>query len=100
MPAKRWAGYRLRTIDATTICQPGADRTTSRLHAGYDLASGQVDHIELTDLHGAENLRHLTYRPGEVALGDRVYARARNLRLVRRDGADFIVRMGRNSLRL
>jgi len=49
VPAKRWAGYRLRALDATAICQPGADRTTWRLHVGYDLASGQVDHIALTD---------------------------------------------------
>src|ERR1700687_1906269 len=50
IPAKRWAGYRLRALDATTICEPGADRTTWRLHVGYDLASGQVDHVELTDV--------------------------------------------------
>jgi hypothetical protein len=99
LPTKRWAGYRLRAIDATTICQPGADRTTWRLHVGYDLASGQVDQIALTDGHGAENLQRLTYRPGEIVLGDRVYARARNLQLVKGDGADFIVRAGWSSLR-
>jgi DDE family transposase len=100
VPAKRWAGYRLRAVDATSICQPGADRTTWRLHVGYDLASGQVDHIALTDGRGAENLQRLTYRPGEIVLGDRIYARAQNLRGVKRDGADFIVRTGWNSLRL
>jgi hypothetical protein len=100
LPTKRWAGYRLRAIDATAICQPGADRTTWRLHVGYDLASGQVDQIVLTDGRGAENLQRLTYRPGEIVLGDRIYARAHNLELVKRDGADFIVRTGWNSLRL
>ncbi len=100
LPTKRWAGYRLRAIDATAICQPGADRTSWRLHVGYDLASGQVDQIALTDGRGAENLQRLTYRPGEIVLGDRIYARAHNLQLVRRDGADFIVRTGWNSLRL
>jgi hypothetical protein len=100
LPTKRWAGYRLRAIDATAICQPGADRTTWRLHVGFDLASGQVDQIALTDGRGAENLQRLTYRPGEIVLGDRIYARAHNLQLVKRDGADFIVRTGWNSLRL
>src|ERR1700756_5032524 len=28
MPAGRWAGYRLRALDGTSICEPGADRTT------------------------------------------------------------------------
>src|SRR5262249_60595658 len=100
VPAKRWAGYRLRAIDATAICQPGADRTTWRLHVGYDLASGQVDHIALTDGRGAENLQRLTYRPGEIGLGDRVYARAHNLRSVQSDGCDFVVRTRWNFLRL
>jgi Transposase DDE domain len=100
MPAKRWGGYRLRAIDATAICAPGADRTSWRLHLGYDLASGQVDQIALTDGRGAENLQRLRYQPGEIVLGDRIYARARNLRLVKSEGADFIVRTGWNALRL
>src|SRR5215216_5914821 len=48
---------------------------------------------------GGENLQRLTYQPGEIVLADRGYARARNLRLVKEDGADFIVRTGWNSLR-
>jgi hypothetical protein len=100
VPAGRWCGYRLRALDGTSICEPGADRTTWRLHVGYDLATGQVDQIELTDVHGAENLQRLSYRPGDIVLGDRCYARPRDLRPVIDAGADFIVRAGWNSLRL
>jgi IS4 transposase len=100
MPAGRWAGYRLRALDATSICQPGADRTTWRLHVGYDLATGQVDQLELTDGRGAENLQRLAYRPGDIVLADRYYAKPRDLRPVLEAGADFIVRTGWNSLRL
>src|ERR1700681_3307936 len=100
MPAGRWAGYRLRALDGTSICQPGADRTTWRLHVGYDLATAQVDQLELTDVHGAETLQRLAYRPGDIVLGDRYYARPRDLRPVMDAGADFIVRTGWNSLRL
>src|ERR1700716_1381420 len=99
-PTGRWAGYRLRALDGTSICEPGADRTTWRLHVGYDLATGQVDQLELTDVHGAENLQRLTYRPGDIVLGDRCYARPRDLRPVIEAGADFIVRTGWKSLRL
>src|SRR5271168_3076311 len=100
LPAGRWSGYRLRALDGTSICQPGADRTTWRLHVGYDLVTGQVDQLELTDVHGAENLQRLSYRPGDIALVDRCYARPRDLRPVIDAGADFIVRTGWNSLRL
>src|SRR5258708_2336262 len=99
-PTKRWAGHRLRVLDATSIWQPGADRTTWRLHVGYDLATGQVDQLELTDVHGAENLQRLSYRSGDIVLADRYYARPRDLRPVIDAGADFIVRTGWNSLRL
>jgi hypothetical protein len=98
--AGRWSGYRLRALDATSVCEPGADRTTWRLHVGYDLAAGQVDHIELTDGRGAESLRRLPYQPNEIVLADRYYARPRDLRPVIEDGAHFIVRTGWNSLRL
>src|SRR6202035_2080555 len=100
VPARQWAGYRLRALDGTSICEPGADRTTWRLHVGYDLATGQVDQLELTDVHGAENLQRLIYRKGDIVLGDRYYARPRDLRPVIAAGADFIVRTGWNSLRL
>jgi hypothetical protein len=100
VPAGRWAGYRLRALDGTSICQPGANRTTWRLHVGYDLATGQVDQLELTDGHGAENLQRLSYAPGDIVLGDRYYAKPRDLRPVIEAGADFIVRTGWNSLRL
>src|ERR1700674_527900 len=99
-PAGRWAEYRLRALDGTSICQPGADRTTWRLHVGYDLATSQVDQLELTDVHGAENLQRLTYRPGDIVMADRYYARPRDLRPVIHAGAHFIVRTGWNSLRL
>jgi hypothetical protein len=100
VPVGRFAGHRLRALDATSICHPGADRTSWRLHVGYDLASGETDHVDVTDCHGAESLRRLTYQPGEIVLADRGYARPRDLRPVTAAGADFIVRIGWNSLRL
>ena len=100
LPGGRWAGHRLRAIDATTLCQPGADRTTWRLHVGYDLADGQVDQLELTDVHGGESLRRFTWRPGDIALADRGYAKPRDLRPVIEAGAHVIVRTGWTSLRL
>jgi hypothetical protein len=100
LPVRRWTGYRLLALDGTSICEPGADRTTWRLHVSYSLATGQADQIVLTDGRGAENLQRITYRPGDIVLADRCYARPRDLRPVIDAGADFIVRMGWNALSL
>lgn len=94
-----WAGWRLRVIDASTICQPGADRTTWRLHVSYDL-SGGVDDFELTDDRGAERLTRFTWQPGDIGIGDRGYARPGDFAPVVDSGAHLVVRTGWNSLRL
>lgn len=99
-PAGRWRGRRLRARDATTICAPGADGTTWRLHASLDLASGEIDELTLTDGRGAESLNRFIHRKGDIELVDRGYARPRDLRPVVEAGADFVVRIGWNSLRL
>ncbi|MGO8013135.1 IS4/IS5 family transposase, partial [Rhizobium ruizarguesonis] len=79
-PAGRFAGYRLRVLYGTSIFHPGADRTTWRLHVGYDLATAQVYQLEVTDIHGGENLQRLTYAPVDMVRADRCYARPRDLR--------------------
>ena len=95
---KSWKDYRLRAFDATTLCQPGATGTTWRLHVGYDVAGGQVDKLELTDDKGAESLNRFGFKPGDIGLIDRGYARPRDLRPVLDAGADLIVRIGWTSL--
>jgi len=91
---------RLCAVDATALCEPGAKGTSWRLHVGYDLMAGQVDQLTLTDGSGAESLSRFVCRPGDIVLGDRGYAKARDLRPVIDAGADFITRMGWNALHL
>jgi hypothetical protein len=94
-----WAGWRLRVIDASTICEPAAEGTTWRLHLCYDL-SGEVDNFELTDDKGAERLTRFAWQAGDIAIGDRGYARPGDLAPVLESGAHLVVRTGWNSLRL
>jgi len=94
-----WKGRRLRVIDASSICHPGADRTSHRLHLTYDL-SGGVDDFELTDNSGAERLSRFEWQRADSALGDRYYARPGELPAVLDSGADLLIRTGWNSLRL
>ena len=94
-----WAGWRLRVIDASTICEPAAEGTTWRLHLSYDL-SGGVDDFELTDDKGAERLTRFAWQAGDLGIGDRGYARPGDFAPVLESGAHLVVRTGWNSLRL
>ena len=94
------AGRHLRIVDASSIGAPGAVGTDWRVHAEYDPGDGRFIGFELTGIRGAEGFARFRLAAGEVALGDRGYARPRSLQYVLASGADFVVRVGCYSLRL
>lgn len=100
LTASPLAGRCLRIVDASGIKSPGAKGTQWRLHADYDPGTARFTGLELTDLHEAEGFALLRFGPGEVALGDRGYARPPGLQHVLASGADFVVRVGWYSLRM
>jgi IS4 transposase len=92
-------GRRLRIADGSMITGPGGKRKW-RLHAAFDPVAGRFTDLALTDEHGAESFDRTDWRAGDVALGDRCYARPPALRRILAAGADFIVRTGWTRLRL
>jgi Transposase DDE domain len=87
-------------VDATTLSAPGSGGTDWRVHVAYDLVAQRIAAVALSDRRGAESLRNFAWAPGDLAVGDRGYAKARDLAAVAKAGADFIVRAGWNALRL
>src|SRR5215203_2571003 len=92
-------GRRLRIADGSMITGPGG-KPKWRLHAVYDPVAGRFTDLGLTDERGAESFGRTPWQAGEVALGDRCYARPPALRQLLAAGADFIVRTGWTRLRL
>src|SRR5215216_1739771 len=92
-------GRRLRIADGSMITGP-AGKPKWRLHAVYDPVAGRFTDLGLTDERGAESFGRTPWQAGEVALGDRCYARPPALRQLLAAGADFIVRTGWTRLRL
>lgn len=92
-------GLRLRIIDGSEISPPGRGPRW-RLHAVYDVAEERFSQLELTSRQAAEALERMQIGPGELAMGDRVYARPGGLHHVADAGGDFLVRIGRRSLTL
>src|ERR671916_800360 len=81
-------GRRLRIADGSMITGPGGEPKW-RLHAAYDPVAGRFTDLGLTDERGAESFDRTTWQPGDVALGDRCYARPPALRRILTAGADF-----------
>lgn len=87
-------GRRLRLVDGTCVSRPGSTGTDWRVHVTYDLAGGRFSHFEVSDRHGAEDLRRGPVAPGEIRIADRNYARLKGLRHIVQGGGDVIVRTG------
>lgn len=97
--AARTLGLKLRVIDGSIISPPGRGPRW-RLHAVYDLAEERLSAFELTGARTAEALERASIGPGELVMGDRVYARPGGLHHIAEAGGEYLVRAGRRSLRL
>jgi hypothetical protein len=91
-------GRPVRLVDATTVSERGSTGTDWRVHYVVNLANLQCDFFELTDVKGGETLRRIPVRPGDIMLGDRIYATPVGVAHVKAAQADILVRLNRQSL--
>lgn len=91
-------GRPVRAVDATTVSERGSTGTDWRVHYVVNLANLQCDFFELTDVKGGETLRRIPVRPGDIILGDRIYATPVGVAHVKIAQADIVVRLNRQSL--
>lgn len=85
--------YRLRALDATFIQEPGSTGTDWRLHYSLRLPELVCDFFELTDAHGAEHLKRLPVRPGDVVLADRGYSQRSGAAAILKAGGELVLRL-------
>jgi hypothetical protein len=90
----------LSLVDGSTVSRPASEGSDWRLHARYEPARGGFTDLVITEASTAEALCCVAVRPGEVMVQDRGYARVRNFTHARAQGADFITRIGWQSVRL
>jgi hypothetical protein len=93
-------GYRIKIVDATTVQEPGATGTNWRVHYVMRLENLACEHFEITDAKGAEKFLRAPTRPGDLIMGDRVYATSAGIAGVIRAGGDVLVRISYFRLKL
>jgi hypothetical protein len=87
------AGYRVRSVDATVVSEPGSTGTDWRLHYSLELFALKCDHFQLTEPDKGESLLNFPVVPGDLLIGDRMYGTLNGFWHVRNSGGDFIVRI-------
>lgn len=93
---------RLRIVDGTSISRAGDDGTTWRIHASFDPATACFTDLQVTGADVGEGFARFSFKSGDLAVADRFYAKTPGLQhvLVLQSGADFLVRVGWNSMRM
>lgn len=87
---ERGAG-RVLLIDATRLREPGGCGDDWRVHTAYDLQSGRLVEVKVTDQHEGESLRHFALQAGEIAVADNGYGYRREVACARRQQADVVL---------
>lgn len=96
----RFAGRRVRLIDGTSVCEPGATGSTWRLHYSLNLASLACDEVHVTEASVGESLALFDVRKGDIVMADRGFARRAGIRWVVQQGADVLLRISLASVPL
>ena len=86
-------GRRVRLVDATVVCEPGATGSTWRLHYMLDLSTLACEQVEITKVEVGESLTRFAVSAGDVLMADSGLANRRGVRHVHKRGGELIVRM-------
>jgi hypothetical protein len=88
----------VRLVDGSRIEGPG--KTCWRLHLCYDAGRQRIADFAVTPMAQGEKLERVKIRPGEIVIADRAFPQPDSLRKARDAGAEVLVRLTWNSLRL
>jgi IS4 transposase len=83
---------RITLLDATTLSRSKAKGVDFRVHVGYDVQTGQISGIELSDGSVAERLDRIPVKEGEVIVADMGYNGREPLWDVVKQGGHVLVR--------
>ena len=93
-------GKRVRLVDASVVCEPGATGSTWRLHYMIDLSTLACEQLQVTLPEEGETLTRFAVQANDVVMADRGLAHRRGIRHVVNHQGDVIVRMNMISVPL
>ena len=94
------AGRRVRLVDGSSVCEPGATGSTWRLHYSLNLQTLSCDEVHVSEASVGESLTLFDIREGDVIMADRGFARRSGLRFAVQRKADVVLRTSLTNLPL
>jgi len=85
-------GRRVRLVDGSSVCEPGATGSTWRLHYALNLHTLSCDEVHVSDASVGEGLTHFDIRAGDVIMADRGFAKRAGVRYAVQREADVVLR--------
>jgi transposase len=93
-------GRRVRLIDGSSVCEPGATGSTWRLHYALNLHTLSCDEVHVSEASVGESLTLFDIRAGDVIMADRGFAKRPGLRHAVQSKADVVLRTSLTNLPL
>lgn len=93
-------GRRVRLVDGSSVCEPGATGSTWRLHYALNLHTLSCDEVHVSAASVGESLTLFDIRPGDVIMADRGFAKRPSLRHAVQSKADVVLRASLSNLPL
>lgn len=93
-------GRRVRLVDGSSVCEPGATGSTWRLHYALNLHTLSCDEVHVSEADVGESLVHFDIRAGDVIMADRGFAKRPSLRYAVQCKADVVLRASMSNLPL
>jgi hypothetical protein len=91
---------RVRLVDGSSVCEPGATGSTWRLHYALNLHTLSCDEVHVSAASVGESLTLFDIRQGDVIMADRGFARRAGLRYAVQRKADVVLRTSLTNLPL
>ena len=95
------SAFQVRLVDGSAISEPGSTGSDWRIHYAVNLANLHCDFVEVTEVSkSGESFTRFPVSPGDLLLGDRVYAARPGIRHVVSNGGHVLVRLPLTNLPL
>jgi len=94
------APFRVRSVEATVVSEPGSTGTNWRVHYSLGLFDLACDAFRLTDQSIGETVQNFTFHPQDLVVADRAYCSGKSIAWLRQQEASYVFRYKPRSLRL